>query len=265
MTARLRIREFLKDTFPSIWLRWHLIRRPRSAEQELAALDRVLPEGAVTVDVGANCGLYTRLLSRLSRKVYAFEPCHRMADLLRRTSASNVSVCEVALSDRIGDADLFIPRSDGQLAYSLASLEPRQESANGEVVSTTVPTTRLDAVVREEVAFVKIDVEGHELNVLNGAVELLERSQPVFLVEAEERHRAHAFRMLFDFFEQRSYRGYFLKEGTACPVRLFCADELQDPAALLPDGGRKPGKLYINNFFFFPQHMDGQAILNGSA
>ena len=58
----------------------------------------------------------------------------------------------------------------------------------------------------------KIDVEGHELNVLNGAVELLERCQPVFLVEAEDRHRAEATRLVFEFFRSKSYRGFFLKD-----------------------------------------------------
>jgi FkbM family methyltransferase len=186
-----------------------------------------------------------------------------MAKLLRRTSASNVSVYEIALSDKTGDAELFIPRQDDRLVYGLASLEPRHGSSSGEAVSTTVPTTRLDAIVHEAVAFVKIDVEGHELNVLNGAVELLEHSQPVFLVEAEDRHRERATRMLFDFFERRFYRGYFLKEGSAFPVQQFCVDELQDAASLLPNGGRKRGKSYINNFFFFPRHMDGESILNG--
>jgi hypothetical protein len=127
----------------------------------------------------------------------------------------------------------------------------------------TVPTARLDAIVHEEVAFVKIDVEGHELNVLNGAIGLLEHSQPVFLVEAEDRHREQATRLLFDFFEQKSYRGYFLKEGSVYPVQQFCVEELQDAGALLPNGGRKSGKSYVNNFFFFPQHLDGGSILNG--
>ena len=263
MTAGRRTRELLKDAFPSIWLHWHFMHRPKSAEQELAFLDRIIPEGTATVDVGANCGLYTRKLSRLSRRVYAFEPSHKMAELLRRTSASNVSVYEIALSDEIGDAELFIPRDNDRLVYGLASLEPRYDLSSQEVVSMTVPTARLDTIVHEEVAFVKIDVEGHELNVLNGAIELLEHSQPVFLVEAEDRHREQATRLLFDFFEQRSYRGYFLKEGRVYPVQQFRVEELQDAAALLPDGGRKSGKSYVNNFFFFPQHLDGGSILNG--
>jgi len=262
MNARRRTKELLKETFPSIWLRWYFMHLPKSAEQELSYLDRIVPKGAVTVDVGAHCGLYTRKLARLSSKVHAFEPAHRMAALLRRTSASNVSVHEIALSDQTGNAELFVPQGDQDLVYGLASLEPKLGSKE-KVVSINVPTVRLDAIVHQDVAFVKIDVEGHELNVLNGAVELLEHSQPVFLVEAEDRHRNEATRSIFEFFENRFYRGFFLKEGRAVPIDQFDPEDFQDANALLPDGGRKSGKPYVNNFFFFPQHLDGESMLNG--
>jgi FkbM family methyltransferase len=262
MTARQRTKKLLKENFPSIWLRWHFMHRPKSAERELTYLDRIVPKGAVTVDVGANCGLYTRELARLSRRVYAFEPSRKMADLLRRTSAPNVSVHEIALSDQTGNAELFIPQGDNELIFGLASLEPALNASNKGVISVNVPTARLDAIVHQDVAFVKIDVEGHELNVLNGAVELLEHSQPVFLVEAEDRHREQATRSIFEFFEDRSYRGFFLKDGGAVPVDQFSPEDLQDVSALLPDGGRKSGQSYVNNFFFFPQHLDGESILN---
>ncbi|MDB5610973.1 MAG: FkbM family methyltransferase [Bradyrhizobium sp.] len=262
MNAKKRAKELLKETFPSIWLRWHFMHVTKSAEQELRYLHKIVPEGAVTIDVGANCGLYTRKLARLSKKVYAFEPSHEMANLLRRTSAPNVSIHEIALSDQTGNAELFIPQDDQQLVHGLASLEPTLASSNKHVVSINVPTARLDAIVHQDVAFVKIDVEGHELNVLNGAVELLEHSQPVFLVEAEDRHRAEATRSIFEFFESKSYRGFFLKEGNVISVDQFDPEDLQDANVLLPDGGRKNGHSYVNNFFFFPQHLDGESILN---
>jgi FkbM family methyltransferase len=261
MNAKQQAKELLKDAFPSIWLHWHFMHRPKSAERELSYLRKVIPEDAVTVDVGANCGLYTRQLARLSRQVHAFEPSRQMARLLRRTSASNVSVHEIALSDHNGDAELFIPQGDNGLVYGLASLEPRADLPT-KLVSTHVPTARLDAIVHQDVAFVKIDVEGHELNVLNGAVELLERSQPVFLVEAEDRHRAEATRLVFEFFRNKSYRGFFLKDDDVISVDEFRSENLQDTDALLPDGGRKSGQSYVNNFFFFPQHLDGESILN---
>jgi len=181
MNAGQRTKAFLKEAFPSIWVRWHLMHHPKSAEQELFYLDRIVPRGAVTVDVGAHCGLYTRKLARLSRQVYAFEPSRQMADLLRRTSASNVSVHEIALSDHTGNAELLIPQDGQGLVYGLASLEPAVSASSQTVASVKVPTSRLDAIVQQDVAFVKIDVEGHELSVLKGAIELLEQSQPVFL------------------------------------------------------------------------------------
>jgi FkbM family methyltransferase len=253
----------LKHAFPTLWVHWHLMHHPKSADEELLFLDRVVPQGAVTVDVGANCGLYTRRLARLSRQVHAFEPSHSMADLLRRTSASNVHIHEVALSDHAGSAELFIPRGDRDLIHGLASIEPGVGASRRPGVSFNVPIARLDAIVRQDVAFVKIDVEGHELHVLNGAIELLEQSQPVFLVEAEDRHREEATRSLFEFFEGKTYRGFFITDGHARPVAEFRCAALQDESALLPNGGRKQGRSYVNNFFFFPPYLDGESILNG--
>jgi FkbM family methyltransferase len=184
-----------------------------------------------------------------------------MARLLRRTSARNVSVHEMALSDHDGDAELFIPQGDDGLVHGLASLEARTAPST-RPVSAHVPIARLDAVIDQDVAFVKIDVEGHELNVLNGAVGLLERCQPVFLVEAEDRHRAEATRSVFEFFRSRSYRGFFLKDNDVIAVEQFDSRRLQDADALQPDGGRKDGQFYVNNFFFFPRHLDGESILN---
>jgi len=261
MNAKQQVKELVKDAFPSIWLQWHFMKRPKSAERELCYLDKLIPGDAVTVDVGANCGLYTRRLARLSRQVHAFEPSQQMARLLRRTSARNVSVHEIALSDHDGDAELFIPQGDDGLVYGLASLEARADPS-AKTVSAQVPIARLDAVINQDVAFVKIDVEGHELNVLNGAVELLERCQPVFLVEAEDRHRAEATRSVFEFFRDKSYRGFFLKNNDVIGVEQFDSRRLQDADALRPDGGRKDGQCYVNNFFFFPRHLDGESILS---
>lgn len=226
MNARQHAKELLKDAFPSLWLRWHFMHRPQSPEPELSCLRKVIPEDAVTVDVGANCGLYTQRLARLSRQVHAFEPSRPMARLIRRTTPSNVSVHEVALSDHSGDAELFIPQGDNGLVYSHASLEPGLDPS-AKLVSIHVPTARLDTIVHDDVAFVKIDVEGHELNVFSGAVELLDRCQPVFLVEAEDRHHAETTRLVFEFFRERSYRGFFLKDDDVLAVDEFRAENRQ--------------------------------------
>jgi FkbM family methyltransferase len=257
----------VKEAFPELWLRWHFSRRPKSAERELLYLNKIMPPGSITVDVGANCGLYTRELSKFSNRVHAFEPSHEMASLLRRTSAPNTVVHEIACSDRAGHTALFIPEGDNGPVFGLASLEQNgdAESSAASFHSRPVRTARLDSVIEDdEVAFVKIDVEGHELSTLYGASGLIERCQPIFLVEAEDRHREHATSSVFDFFKKRSYRGFFLDDDRVHPIEDFDSIRLQNPTALTSDGGRKDGRSYVNNFFFFPSRLNGHAILQNA-
>ena len=261
MGAMRLAKNALKETFPAIWLEWHFLRRPRSAEVELNYLERIIPDDAVTVDIGANCGLYTRQLARCSSKVLAFEPARQMANLLRRTVASNVEVHEIALSDRDGVATLSVPLGGGQPVHSLASIEDRE--SDGPHATEEVRTARLDSLVQEPVAFVKIDVEGHELRVLNGATGLLDRSRPIFLVESEERHRPGTTASVFEFFASRGYDGFFVLGDAIKPVSEFEPEALQDTDALVADGGRKEGRWYVNNFFFFPRERDGRRALAG--
>lgn len=254
------LKQTIAERFPVLWVHWHFIRRPRTAEIELEQLRKIVGRGDGTVDVGANFGLYTRRLARLSSRVYAFEPSKPVADILRRTSARNVTIHETALSDRDGEAELRTPLGDVRPAYGLSSLEPDAVAGRNVTVST-VRLARLDSIVQDNVSFVKVDVEGHELNVLQGARGLIEHCRPVFLVEAEERHRVGATASLFDFFRNENYEGFFMRDGDVVGVEAFDTRVDQDETALTSDGGRRPGHHYVNNFFFFPAERKGRAIL----
>lgn len=256
-------KEILKKGFPSLWIRWH--QAHCVVEPELAFLKHVVSRDGIAVDIGANFGLYTRELARIARVVHAFEPSKSMADVLRRTSPANVVVHETALSDRIGEAALRIPQSVDGPVHSLASLEPNAAGLAEPFVSIDVPIARLDSVLRDNVNFVKIDVEGHELKVLEGAHGLVEQSKPIFLVEAEERHRDGAVSSIFQFFSSRAYRGFFVLDNDVHGVEDFAAALMQNRGSLQPDGGRKPGCPYINNFFFFPPSLDGWQMLAAAA
>ena len=104
--------------------------------------------------------------------------------------------------------------------------------------------------------------EAEIVKVLVAEGDQVQEDQPVFLVEAEDRHRAEATRSVFEFFRNRSYRGFFLKDIDVIAVEQFDPTRLQDADALRPDGGRKDGQFYVNNFFFFPRHLDGESILS---
>lgn len=120
------------------------------------------------LDVGAYIGTHTvffGLICRASR-VHAFEPRPQLAARIETNVQLNglgdrVTVHQVALTDRPGDVSLTFRG-----------------------VTHVVPGQRLDDLVRERVAVIKIDVEGMEPAVLRGASRMLRGSRPVVFVEA---------------------------------------------------------------------------------
>ena len=167
---------------------------------EVAFVRRHLKRGDIVLDVGANAGLYTVVAARQvgdAGHVYAFEPDDRALALLRRNVAvnglKNVTVIEAAVSDETGQRQ-FAAASDTALS-SLAAIEREDQQIDA---WRTVSTVRLDEAVDahriEAVTFLKIDVEGAEKLVLDGAPKLLARAPAGFtiLFEAFERN-AEAF------------------------------------------------------------------------
>ena len=148
------------------------------------ALHRLIDPGDVVADVGANVGYLTSLAAiRAGREgeVLAFEPHPTVYELLERNAArwrdsgavENVELRRVALSDREGEGTLLAgPSFEGNMGLSaLASGEAPTEGSN----AITVPLARLDESVHaERLGLLKIDVEGHEPDVLRGAERLLE-------------------------------------------------------------------------------------------
>ena len=144
---------------------------------------------AVFLDIGANIGAYAIILSAESNveKTYAFEPVKSIADQLIENIELNdlggkVTVHQVVLSDEAGRVD-FLVRSDyagdsGVLTTHLYSHLPFKGVES-------LPRDTLDRLLnlRGRQIALKIDVEGHELQVLRGATRLLEENTGFLQVE----------------------------------------------------------------------------------
>jgi len=136
-------------------------------------------------DIGANTGTYALHLSPLAAKVFAFEPVPHNADILhdviRRAGLRNVVVSRTAVSDRVGHAKMTIPIDGFYGGFYLAQL-----AAAGEL---DVETSTVDALIASGVPepdFIKCDVEGAESRVLEGAMNLIARRPPIWLLETFE-------------------------------------------------------------------------------
>ncbi len=218
--------------------------------KEIGALLAAIRPGDIAVDVGANKGSFLLSLSLRagSGRVVAFEPQPALADYLRRSCRAarlgNVVVETLGISERTGSLTLHVPAGIGSAG---ASFEPLI-LAISPCSDVVVPVTSLDEYFRGEaarIAAIKVDVEGHELAVLRGAEEILQRHRPLLVVESEERHAgpggvARVLRHLAD----RGYDGHFVRRSRLLPIRDF------DPAVFQVRG---PGRFwdapdYCNNF-----------------
>ena len=166
-----------KSVFHPVVARLHL----RAEPEMRGIIDRCDPSGTA-IDVGAWYGPWTYWLSKRVRDVQSFEPNPKVAAVLRRGGASNVTVHEFAVSDVEGTAELVLQDlSVG--SEGTASIVPGVEGAG----SHSVRTKRIDDMGFSDVRFIKIDVEGHEDAVIRGARGTIERDHPVLFVELEER------------------------------------------------------------------------------
>ncbi|MFJ3925923.1 FkbM family methyltransferase [Streptomyces sp. NPDC090022] len=186
-------------------LRWGAPRLP-FVESEVAGLGELVRPGAVCVDIGAEYGLYTWVLSALAGPpghVHSVEPLPGPARWLRTVSrllgSGNVTVHRTALGAGSGHGTLSLPRRRGLPVHGRAYLTEGADGPgpNAEFRSARpvpVPLRTLDQLAAEQrlrrVDFVKADVEGAELAVLAGGSRTLRRHRPTLLLEIEGRHLA---------------------------------------------------------------------------
>jgi FkbM family methyltransferase len=155
-------------------------------EPELAYLEKVLSPGKVFIDVGANCGVYALVASRLvgaAGRVIAFEPTAQSFSILQQNielnHCANVSAFRVAITNNRGKAWLY--HGWDPVGNSLG-MDPLCGDEGEEVQTNT-----LDNLVEENrmacVDAIKVDVEGAEELVLRGATRTLIKHKPVVIFE----------------------------------------------------------------------------------
>ncbi|HEV3359374.1 MAG TPA: FkbM family methyltransferase [Pseudonocardiaceae bacterium] len=201
-----------------------LARRGLWLEPELAGLPELVRPGDVCVDVGAAAGIYTLTLSDLvgpAGQVHSVEPlsfAHPMwSRLLGARDRPNVRRHRLALSEQPGETALSVPigRLGPVTGRSFLTWQTDGVGSNDEFrdhLDVLVPVDTLDRLCeRAELTrldFVKIDVEGAELQVLRGGARTIETFGPDLLLEIEARHLTRYRYGVSDVTEWLSSRGY---------------------------------------------------------
>jgi FkbM family methyltransferase len=239
------LEERLREIFvpAPLYMHYRLGKELKKGERELHLVPFLADPKRAAIDIGANKGVWTLYLARHCRHVYAFEPNPKVYRWLTRyVQLPNVTSSNIALSDTEGKAELRVPKYSRGYSNQHASLSPDNVAANFGVIE--VETKPLDVLRLDDIGFIKIDVEGHELAVLRGAHETLARCKPTLVVEMEERHTK---RRIEDLIAEVERLGYF---------SLVMTREGLKSAHLLDFEAQHRGavgtKDYVNNFIFLP-------------
>jgi len=199
------------------------LRQGRAIEPEQALLPRFVRRGDICVDVGAHAGDYTYRLARLvgpTGHVYAFEASPLYASVLPRAlsllHARNVTVIAKAAGATCSRQGFVERDASGAPLTGLSHL-----AAADEPPTTVVPVITLDAAAQERgfhrrVRFIKIDVEGAELQVLTGAAGILTASRPVVQCEVSGGHSQRygaSEEQVFEFMTELRYTAHELSAG----------------------------------------------------
>jgi FkbM family methyltransferase len=151
------------------------------------------------LDIGAHTGTYSVCLAEHFKHVYSFEPqkstYYALCGSVALSNKKNVTCYQVGLgsSDQTGSQTLHIISEDGGGSTLFSHDQTR--------CTEEVEIRTLDSYPFDNVHFIKIDVEGNELNVLKGGIQTIQKNRPIILFECNCKNDE-----LMDFLKNFGYR-----------------------------------------------------------
>ncbi|MBV6879041.1 FkbM family methyltransferase [Epilithonimonas ginsengisoli] len=229
----------------------------RKVEPEFLWIKNILSKDAVFMDVGANVGAYLFTLENHLKpeNIFAFEPNPQLFKRLGRLFPK-VNLSSVALSDISTIAEFKIPVINGEKVHTRGTLQTSIKEKNEEkTILQKVKVKPLDELDLkfQKLDFIKIDVEGNEMQTLRGAKKNIEKFRPILMVEMEQRHHKENLWTLISEVADWGYSVNYLDRETLQPKILTEEFLIQQN----PDNV-KNYKDYINNIIFLPNLQEPQ-------
>ena len=214
-------------------------------EKELLIINRFSDKSKSAVDVGVYRGVYSYKLSKEFKHVYAYEPNPLIYPFLKKNLTKiikNLTLSNFALSNNTGITDLKIPTRSKSIfkrnveeLYKLGLATIHEKNNFDNYDSIEVNKIKLDDDLKNiNIGFIKIDVEGHEKEVIEGSKKLIKKYKPILLVEIEERHNMKPVLETINFIKQLGYSAFFCEDS-----QLYSTDKLENLNK-------------ENNFYFLP-------------
>ncbi len=203
----------------------------------LGQTKKYLSKEKVTIDVGAATGIYSHFFAQHSAYVFSYEAVPVIYNQLYKLESihNNIITMPKAVSNFEGMTDFYV--DDKRLSNnSFTNL------VNGQKIK--VETILLDNEDLGIIGFIKIDVEGHEFEVLEGAKKIIDLYKPTCMVEIYPKFNKGPIEKTFNFFFERHYKCFYNHKGKG----LITVENIKDGIEIAKD--EKMIKLHDGDFLF---------------
>tara|TARA_B100000579_G_scaffold419141_1_gene417435 strand:+ start:1408 stop:2151 length:744 start_codon:yes stop_codon:yes gene_type:complete len=196
----------------------------KNYEKELSIVDHFKDKSKDAIDVGVYRGVYSYKLSKEFNQIHSFEPNPLLYPYLNRYLSKiipNMTLYNYALSNKNEITNLKIPRrgksvfkNNFEEIYKLGCATIHEANNFEKFNNYEVECKKLDDVIKDKnISFIKIDVEGHELSVIEGANNIINKYKPTLLVEIEEKHTKKPVLYTINKIKEFGYKVYFFKNN----------------------------------------------------
>ena len=206
-----------------------------------------------SIDVGANLGLYSFQISKYTKQLHAFEPNPYPLRYLKKLNKGNTKIYPIAIGSVNDKVELFIPKNPKGWTSNGASL---RQLDLGKGMKLQVACRTLDSFDFKDVELIKIDVEGCEQDVIDGAMNTIKNWLPNIIIENEIFHTNNPLSILNNLLKL-GYNAYYWKneeELTQLDKKFDFKKNQLDPS--------KKDKNYVQNFIMI--HKNKLDLLSNS-
>ena len=198
-------------------------------EKELQIIENFADKSKDALDIGVYRGVYSYKLSQNFKNVHSFEPNPLLFPYLDKNLnkiISNLKLYNFALSNDSGVTELKLPLRSKSIfkdnieelfQLGAATMHPKNKIESYKKVH--IKMKKLDEIkIENKIGLIKIDVEGHEKNVIQGGIETLRKNKPILLVEIEERHTKIPVINIIKYINEIGYKTYISKEKSLIEI-----------------------------------------------
>lgn len=247
------------------FLRYFYLIKFNKFEIEIEILKSLVNQNSNCFDIGCCHGSYSRILAKYSKKVYAFEAEKENYAYLRTVMRQkNFHVFNYGVSNKNGVSNLYIPVINSKKNTAMSSLLNNTQNENLSskrpkiLFSQKVKTITLDTFITKKkiksVDFIKIDVEGMELQILKKSKSVLKIFKPIFMIEIL-RDDKNNHKKVFNFMKKYNYLSFYLNRKNKKLFKCSAKDvaKFQTKKLKLLKDKNFFDQQYIHNFFFIPK------------